>query len=237
MHLTRPGRPGLAGTVHVVPHRAILTDGEITDIDGMAVTTLARTVLDIARYHGFTRGVVVADAALRAGLPRDELVEVLEVAKQRRAAGCAEKVFAFADPLAESVGESRSRVALATLGLPKPVLQHEFRNRSGGFVGRADFWMENFSTIGEFDGRSKYGLSGNATNEELAREKDREDELRDLGQQMVRWTDSVLGRPAVLIEKFQRAFARAGHPFWRPEPRPELASPGSARRHRRPHRP
>lgn len=233
VHLTRPGRPGLATTAHVVPHRSILTDGEITELHGIPVTTMARTVLDMARYHGFTRGVVVADAALRSGLDPVELNDVIDVARQRRTGGCAERVIAFADPLSESVGESRSRVALAVLGLPKPVLQQEFRSRSGGFVGRADFWMEDFATIGEFDGRSKYGLSGNPAIEDLAREKDREDELRDLGQQMVRWTDSVLGQPFVLVDRFRRAFARAGHSQWTPEPRPELAAPGSARRHRR----
>lgn len=235
VHVTRPGRAGSATTAHVVPHRSSLTDEEITELDGVPVTTPARTVLDIARYHGFTRGVVVADAALRAGLNREELTGVLDLATGRRSAGCAERVIAFADPLSESVGESRSRVALAVLGLPKPVLQQEFRTSAGRLVGRTDFWMEDFGTIGEFDGRSKYGLSGNAATEDLAREKDREDELRDLGQQVVRWTDGVFAEPSVLVDRFGRAFARAGHPHWTPQPRPELMAGGSARRYRPAH--
>lgn len=233
VHVTRPGRSGLATTKHLAPHRGALSDGEVTVVEGIPVTTLARTVLDMARYHGFARGVVVADAALRAGVERAELQEVVDLARARGSAGSAAQVVEFADARSESVGESRSRVALAVLGLPSPVLQHEFRTATGRFVGRTDFWFEEFSTIGEFDGFTKYGLTDISPVAALIREKEREDELRDLGQQVVRWTGNDLGQSQLLLERFRRAFTRAGHPLWLPEPRPELTVGGSARRQRR----
>jgi len=216
----------------VIPHRGGITDAEITEVDGIAVTSRARTLLDVARYHGFERGVVVADAALRAGLAREELAEVLALANARGSAGCAGGVFDFADPLAESVGESRSRVALAVLGLPTPLLQHPFYDDAGRFVGRSDFWLPGLQTVGEFDGLGKYGLSESSPADQLAKEKAREDALRDLGLQVVRWINSDLPRADVVLGRFRRAFARAGHPDWTPQPRPYLKASGSERRSR-----
>jgi predicted transcriptional regulator of viral defense system len=233
VHLTRPGRSGCATTAEVIPHRAMLTDDEIAVIDGIAVTSLARTVLDVARYHGFERGVVVADAALRAGLDRRELHDVLEAARSRGSAGCAGQVIAFADPLAESVGESRSRVRLWAFGLPKPELQHRFYSPTGQRIGRVDFWIEEFATVGEFDGMTKYGLPANAPVERIVEEKSREDAIRDLGQQVVRWMDVDLGRPAVIMDRFARAFARSGHRDWVPRPRSVLLAGGWSRRQAR----
>ena len=43
-------------------------------------------------------------------------------------------------------------------------------------------------------------------------EKQREDALRDLGWQVVRWLWADLYRPGVIRDRVLRAFARAGRP-------------------------
>lgn len=232
VHVTRPARSGCSSSTEVVPHRSTLTDDELTEIDGISVTTLARTVLDIARYHGFERGVVAADAALGMGLDRDELTAVVGRAAGRRSAGAANRVIDFADGRSESVGESRSRVALAVLGLPDPELQHSVFDAVGDLLARVDFWWEQFGVVGEFDGMTKYGLEGDP-GEVLAREKEREDRLRELGLLIVRWTWSDLREPEKIVARILRAIARAGHPDWIPSPRSGLLIPGTARTGRR----
>ena len=91
----------------------------------------ARTVVDVARRMSFEAAVAVADAALRsAGRSEADIAACraqLEAAT-RRAKGwpgvpAARQVLAFADGRSESVGESRSRVAIARAGLPTPALQ------------------------------------------------------------------------------------------------------------------
>lgn len=233
VHVTRPGRPGASSSGAVRPHRGVVDDDEITTVDGIPVTTAARTALDIARSAPFTQAVMVTDAMLRLGLMTPEGFETLiERARRRRAAGGASQVAAFADGRSESPAESHSRVVMAKLGLPEPVLQAVIRTESGRFVARTDFGIEEFRTVAECDGLSKYIRylkPGETAADAVIREKRREDEIRGTGREMVRWIPAEIGQPVVLLRRFQRAFARAGFPEWRPGP-PRVPLTGSARR-------
>ena len=101
-------------------------------IDGLPVTTVTRTVVDLARSTPFEADVVTADAALRRGHTstaqlRDCLSGMGAVPGVRAAA----RVVGFADGLSESVGESRSRVLIHRLALPVPDLQVRVRRADG----------------------------------------------------------------------------------------------------------
>ena len=54
-----------------------------------------------------------------------------------------------------SPGESLSRVQMFVLNLPRPTLQHPMHDDAGR-IGVVDFWWQG--VVGEFDGRSKYGV-------------------------------------------------------------------------------
>lgn len=190
VHVTRARRTGgrIGTGVHV--HTAPLRPDEIDSVDGVRVTSLARTVVDVARTSGFEAAVAVADAALRAGLGGDELADA--VARVSRWPGCsaARRVVAFADGRSESAGESRSRVALDRAGLRPPVLQWEMW-RGRVLIGRCDFAWPEDGVVGEFDGKTKYGRHlrpGEDVGQVVYREKLREDELRAEGLTVVRWT-------------------------------------------------
>ena len=101
----------------------------------------------------------------------------------------ARRVAAFADARSESVGESRSRVAIARAGLPVPALQ--FPVRYGGRTARADFAWVAERTVGEFDGKAKYERllrPGRQPGEVVFAEKVREDGIRAQDWEVVRWT-------------------------------------------------
>jgi hypothetical protein len=75
-----------------------------------------------------------------------------------------------------------------------------------------DFYWEEHKTVGEFDGKIKYGRllkPGQRIEDVIFDEKIREDAVRDLGLQVVRWITRDLYRPGVLRERVLRAFARA----------------------------
>lgn len=220
IHLTRPGRAGVNSTCCVHPHRAQLTDAELTTVDGITVTTAARTVLDVARSAPFTQSVVVADAALHTkATTADELAAVLDIALHRGSARGAARVTAFADGLSESVGESRSRVLFAGAGFPAPALQVRLHDGSGTFVARVDFDFDELCTAGEFDGLGKYTTvlrPGQDPADAVVEEKIREDRIRDTGRQVVRWTSKDLATPHVVLNRFRAAFNRAGFPDWVP---------------------
>ena len=125
----------------------------------------------------------------------------------------ARRVVAFLDARSESAGESVSRVRIADERLPAPQLQRQITNAYGRAIGRVDFCWDEQRTIGEFDGKIKYGRllePGQTSQDVIFAEKLREDELRDNGWQVVRWLWSDLYRPGVLRGRLIRAFTRAG---------------------------
>jgi hypothetical protein len=136
--------------------------------------------------------VVTADWALAGGVVTpEELADAVARCKGWRGCPKARGVVAFADGRSESVGESRSRVAIARLGLPTPLPQWEVWNPYGQLVGRVDFGWPPWRVVGEFDGRTKYGrllLPGQHPGEVVYQEKLREDELRAEQLTVVRWT-------------------------------------------------
>ncbi|MET1045008.1 MAG: hypothetical protein ABWX59_12930 [Microbacteriaceae bacterium] len=174
---------------------------ELVSIDGLAVTSLARTVVDIARTTAFVPALTMADAALRRTahphplLPQtfltlDDLRGELELVPRRQSAAKAARTIEFADGAADRPGESISRANIRLAGLTMPQLQVRMVGASG-LVYFVDFWWPEFNLIGEFDGRGKYTdpafLQGRTPQQALLDEKLREDDLRRTGKGMTRW--------------------------------------------------
>ena len=198
------------GGIHL--YATPLASDEVAVVDGIRVTSLARTIVDVARTLPFEQAVLTGDAAVRRGLATAALEACLERSVRRPGMASARRVVRFLDPLSESPGESLSRAAIRAAMLPPPTLQYEVRDRTGRVIGRSDFcWLEQ-RTLGEFDGRIKYGRllkPGETPSDVMYREKLREDAFRDLGWQVVRWTWADLKTPQVIADRIVRAFARA----------------------------
>ena len=186
-------------------HSVPLGPHDIEEIGGIPVTTPAVTLLDLARTVPFEPAVVILDQAFARHLVTIEDIGAA-AAERRRWPGmpAARRAFEFAAAGSRSVGESRSRVAIARAGLPVPVLQWKVRT-AGGVVREADFGWPALRTVGEFDGRIKYGRLQDAA-EAVYQEKLREDELRaeDLG--VVRWGWDVLADFTGTAARLRRSF-------------------------------
>ena len=193
----------------VALHAAPLAKDEVTLIDGIPVTSLARTVADLARTASFEWAVIAADAALHAGLDPQTLAEQLERHPRRRGLTKGRAVLAFADARSESPCESLSRVQFARMDLPMPTLQHTIRD-GNRILARCDFWWEEFHLAGEADGKIKYAAPdrpGETAADVIMREKAREEQLLDHDVHLVRWGwDVAMNRPA--LEKRVRAALR-----------------------------
>ncbi len=215
VHVTRRPPAAGSGSARVHLHVARLPDDEVTLVDGLLVTGLARTVVDLARSLPFERAVVTADAALASGgVSRQDLTACLARMGPVPGSRCGARVLAFADGRSESVGESRSRVLIARLGLPVPDLQVRIVRPDRSTVARCDFGWREHATVGEFDGRVKYRADrGRDPAEAVYREKLREDEIRDSRWEVARWGWADLDTPSVVDGRIRRAFARAGHPL------------------------
>ena len=184
--------------------RSWLPDDHVVVVDGAAVTTVARTVVDVARTRPFAFAVVTADAARARGCTRDELVEALAQCRRFPGTRSARRVIAFADPRSESPLESLGRARFDEEGLPAPDLQVELGSAERGI--RVDHLFREQRTVGEADGLGKYDDIA-----VLRAEKQREDVLRDAGFEVVRYVwDDALRRPTVMAARFRTAFLRAG---------------------------
>jgi len=210
VHVTRNRSSGgnRRSIVHV--HTAPLPD-QVMTIDGVPVTSLARTVLDLCRTVPIEQAVAAGDPALAYGLVRQILEDQLAQMNRWPGTRQARRAVALMDPRSESPGESVSRVRMHQDGVPSPDLQQDIFDQHGTFVARVDFLWKEQHTIGEFDGKIKYGRllkPGQSIEDVLFEEKRREDALRDLGWQIVRWLWADLYRPGVIRDRVLRAFAR-----------------------------
>ncbi|MBM3714947.1 MAG: hypothetical protein FJW64_04295 [Actinobacteria bacterium] len=210
------GRPGLRR------HHDALSDDDIVVVDGIACTSLDRTVFDVARTASTETAVACADAAVAREAMRGRrfdadaqaawrarLSERAARARGRRGVRAARWVLDFADGRAELPGESVSRVQLHRLGFRAFELQVRVNGPDGGdyFV---DVGLPEARTFWEFDGRAKYTeaslLRGRTTEEAFLEEKRREDWIRGVTQwRFCRGGFADIESPAALTARL-RAF-------------------------------
>jgi very-short-patch-repair endonuclease len=207
--LTRPpdrrcNRPKSDG---VTFHTAELPPGQVTTLLGVRVTTVPRTVVDLARVSSFMSAVVTADSALRSDAKRadftskEALIAVCDTCAGWPGIRQARRAVDFSDPRAESVLESCARVVFHEQGLDPPELQ--FTVTGPDFRYSVDFcWPEN-RVIAEADGGMKYEDPQRAI-----RQLSRDQRLRDFGYRVVHFTWRELFRnQAAVAERIRRELA------------------------------
>lgn len=202
VHVSRPRCGSGRITAELHAHTTDLNDDVVSRF-GLPVTSVARTVVDLARTLPRPQAVAVGDAGLRLdpGAHR-RLPAILAASRNRNGILAAANILGFLDGRSESVGESLSRVRMSEHGLPRPALQHEVVTVDGRRY-RVDFFWEEHGVVGEFDGAVKY-----TERHHLIAEKQREDAIRDLGFEVVRWNWAELDRFEVVAQRFERAVSR-----------------------------
>lgn len=198
-----PGKPRYYPGLKILP--AALPPDDVVDLAGLPVSTPARTCVDLARHLSFEQAVVAIDSLrLRQNVSRQELEAVLERCRGWPFVQRARRAIAFSTVLSESPLESQARIAFDRAGLHPPQLQVEVRDARGR-LRRVDFLFGR-RTVAEADGRMKYDDPA-----VLWDEKQREDDLREVGYGFLRITHrDVVGSPAELRRRVIAAMARVG---------------------------
>ena len=206
--ITRPpgGTSSRTGGHGVLLHVAALPAGHVVTRRGIPVTSVARTVADLARASSFRAGVVAADSALRSRqASQADLDLCVTTCAGWPGIQNARRVAAFADARSESVLESISRVAFHERGLPPPDVQ-AWVGDEDEIIGRADFLWRAYRTVGEADGAVKYADPARA----LAQLK-RDARLRTAGFEVVHFTwQDITRTPDEVMAWIKTAFRRAG---------------------------
>jgi hypothetical protein len=198
-----PTGSGSARAAHL--HRAGIRPEDVVVVDGVPVTSVARTVVDVARARPTAAAVTAIDAALhdrRATL--EELQDVLLFQWNWPGIRRAHRAVRLSDERAESPLESVSRLVIRWLRLPRPDLQTRVRDGRGYPAGRLDFYWDEWGVAGEADGRSKYSDRPVLTEEKL-----RQEHLEDDSMVFVRWgwSDAIY-HPHLLRSRLESGFDR-----------------------------
>ena len=197
----QPRRPDVRG------RRLRLPEDHVTHLDGLRITTPARTWLDCAALIPLEHLVAMADAATRRGLTRpDELDRMTHWAYRRRGVAVARRAIPLIDPRAESPGESLLRVHLVLGGVPRPVCNHDVVEQ-GEWLARADLAWPEFRVLVEYDGLLHL--------DESRRRSDarRRNLLQERGWLVITATADDLRRPWIITDQVKAALRSRG---WAP---------------------
>lgn len=209
---------------------APLPAGSTGLLAGLPVTTLARTVTDVARTWPLEAALVAADAARwQDRLTDAELRAAVDAVAGWRGAAAARRVRDLARDGAESPLETRTRLRLVSDGVPEPRLQVTLS--CDGVSAEVDGWWPDAGVAMECDGRVKYRdpWNGRSTEEVHWREKRRAEVLAAAGVRFWRVADADLGRgwPAALARLESSSPIRCPAPDASPSP-PSAGSGGPA---------
>ncbi len=131
-------------SLDAVVHRSTMLDPiDITQVSGIPVTSIARTIVDLGITVPEDVVEQVLDDALRRGARPRWIAQTLERVDRPGPSGptALRRVLARPDrrgPLPDSVFERLVERGCTEIGLPPPVRQHEVRDRDGRLVGRID---------------------------------------------------------------------------------------------------
>jgi len=165
---------------------------EVQLINGVAATTIERTLLDICARSSAVDALIVLDMALLAGHGLGRYEGRPGAARLRRLAP-------FAAP-AESPMETRLRWILIQAGLPVPEVQTDLYDGDGRFVGRADLYYPAIHVVIEFDGANH--------RDRLVNDNRRQNALVGAGYRVLRFTTADLyGRPQAVVAQVEAAWS------------------------------
>jgi len=194
----------------IITRNETLLAGETTVVDGVPVTSPARTAFDLARRPGLQTAVMRIDALARAtGFTVDEVQPLIDAHRGARGMKQLRWVLPLIDAGAESPQETRTRLVLIAGGLPRPQTQIVVRNEWNWVLARIDLGWEEWLVGVEYDGPQHW------TDPRVrANDIDRTAELERRGWRLIRvGADLLRNRPDIVVDRVRRALLAAGYPF------------------------
>ncbi|MEV7605162.1 hypothetical protein AB0N65_06960 [Paenarthrobacter sp. NPDC089322] len=219
IHISRPEGFAIPRRRGVKGHRGQFFEDEITTLNGLYITTRARTWLDCTRKMDIDEITVVADHLLRIPRPEfegrslpyctlNDLEEMLDrhwgTPGIRKARLALEQTCVGAD----SAQETRLRLALARAGLPTAEVNVR-TELSPGVVRQPDLGYREWRVAVEYEGE------GHSEAEQIVRDIAREEDYSRAGWILVRISKRHLSTGATTaVAKVRRALEQHG---WTPK--------------------
>ncbi len=204
VHLVRSPDRSVSSRAGLRTHRLTLRPDEVTSVDGLPVTTPARTFRDLASSLSLPDRVVLGDAVVRR-CGWSPLHDAVQRARGARGAARARAALPLIDPGSDSPAETRTRLLLHGAGFTD--LQHGLvvRDEHGGWISRPDLADRRRRVAVQYDGLVHF--EGGAAR--WRADIDRDELTRAAGWEVVVLTARDLLRPDLAILKVTAAYRRA----------------------------
>lgn len=188
----------------IIVRRERIGTEDVVDLDGLPVTSLARTAFDLARH--LPRGLAVShlDALSAAtGVTAAEVTPLIADHKGARGVRACRTALSLMDGGAQSPKESWLRLVLVDAGLPRPATQ--IRVTDGRLVAYLDMGWEQQMVAVEYDGEHH-----RTDRSQYVKDIWRAEMVSRLGWTVIRVINE--DRPNLIVQRAREALARRAAP-------------------------
>ncbi|WP_461184278.1 hypothetical protein, partial [Xylanimonas ulmi] len=195
-------------------HWTQLPERDRTELGGVPITTIERTVVDCALTLPGEQAAGIVESGLRMGADRDVVEQVLRESRGKRGVRSARRVLSLADGRVESLGEARLRWIAFDDGLPPLAAAVPVETHLG--TRWVDLGWPDMCLGLEFDGELKY--AGDDAQRVILEEKARHDALVEAGWTVLRVTWRDLATKDHLLYRLHHAHSHTSRrpPRYRP---------------------
>jgi hypothetical protein len=190
LHLTRPAGAARIRRKNIVCHRSRVYPDEVQELNGIFLTSRARTWLDLADCLDLDLLVVVADHLIRIPRPGFEsrrkpyctlagLALLIERHSGKSGIRLAREALDLARVGADSPPETRLRLALVRAGLPEPLLNCPIVDDAGKAWHSPDMSYPEYRLAIEYEGEPPHPAEASAQGHPPGRERRRRPMGRD----------------------------------------------------------
>lgn len=213
LHITVPSGSVVPSIRGVRGHGQLLPQAHLAATDGLPVTGVARTMLDLASGLVLDALVVVADAALSRRLcERADLDQVIAWATRRRGIRRLSEALDLAHAGSRSPKETELRLVLVRAGLPMPEPNADVTDADGGWIANVDLLYRRHRIALEYDGRDHGGEDRRLT------DLRRRNLLERAGYYLLAYSAPDLRRPWSIESDVRHAFAVQSARLGLPDP-------------------
>ncbi|HPY22984.1 MAG TPA: hypothetical protein PLK19_01500 [Mycobacterium sp.] len=186
-----------------------LREGETDRVDGLPVTTAARTAFDLGRWLTTAAAVPRIDALMNAtGVTVGEIAAVAATHRGARGLRTLSQSLSLVDGGAESPYESMTRMLLVQNGFPRPETQIQVRDSDGLVVARLDMGWRQWRVGVDFEGAHHW-----TDPRQRNRDIERYALLPELGWADIRLTSGILhNTPQRFLDRVGAALVARGCP-------------------------
>lgn len=186
-----------------------VSDSEIASIGELSVTTVPRTMFDLARRLPRLRAVQLLDSLANAsGVSTAEAMALIERWPGLRGVAQAPAILAMVDGGSESPQETRTRILLLDAGLPTPTTQIRVTGSDGKVFARCDLGWPEWKVVVEYDGIQHW-----TSEKQRMWDIERYDKLERAGWLVVRVNSEQLRtRPLEVVARVREKLRMAGAP-------------------------